>query len=94
VSDKEATPKLVGPLQRALNKRGAGSMDHRPATAKRIPSKPLVEILVSGQADADLRAEIQDIRTLRTAASQAMDVVRESPGVAVLRMFEVPTAHR
>ena len=44
-----------------------------------------MEILISGQADTDPRAEIQDIQTLRTIASQAMDIVRQSPGVAVLR---------
>ena len=44
-----------------------------------------MEILISGQADTDPRTEIQDIQTLRTLASQAMAVVRQSRGVAVLR---------
>src|SRR5436309_4298026 len=84
VSDKEATPKLMGPLQGALNKQVPGAW----ITVRQLQTNPVetpVEILMSGQADADPRAEIQDIQTLRTLASQAMDVVRQTPGVAVLR---------
>ena len=84
VSDKEATPKLIGPLQGALNKQVPGAW----ITVRQLQTNPVetpVEILISGQADTDPRAEIQDIQTLRTIASQAMDIVRQSPGVAVLR---------
>jgi len=84
VSDKEATPKLIGPLQGALNKQVPGAW----ITVRQLQTNPVetpVEILISGQADADPRVESQDIQTLRTMASQAMDVVRQSPGVAVLR---------
>jgi multidrug efflux pump len=84
VSDKETTPKLIGPLQAALNKQVPGAW----ITVRQLQTNPVetpVEILISGQADADPRAEIQDIQTLRTLASEAMDVVRQSPGVAVLR---------
>src|SRR2546426_1465281 len=84
VSDKEATPKLIGPLQAALNKQVPGAW----ITVRQLQTKPVetpVEILISGQADTDARTEIQDVQTLRTIASQAMDIVRESPGVAVLR---------
>ena len=84
VSDKEATPKLIGPLQAALNKQVPGAW----ITVRQLQTNPVetpVEILISGQADADPRVEIQDIQTLRTMASQAMDIVRQSPGVAVLR---------
>src|SRR5437879_13754703 len=84
VSDKEATPKLIGPLQGALNKQVPGAW----ITVRQLQTNPVetpVEILISGQADTDPRAEIQDIQTLRTIASQAMDIVRQSPAVAVLR---------
>jgi multidrug efflux pump len=84
VSDKEATPKLIGPLQEALNRRVPGAW----ITVRQLQTNPVetpVEILVSGQADVDPRAEIQDIQTLRTIASQAMGIVRPSPGVSVLR---------
>ncbi len=84
VSDKEATPKLIGPLQSALNKQVPGAW----ITVRQLQTNPVetpVEILISGQADTDPRTEIQDIQTLRTLASQAMAVVRQSRGVAVLR---------
>jgi len=84
VSDKEATPKLIGPLQAELNKQVPGAW----ITVRQLQTNPVetpVEILISGQADTDPRTEIQDIQTLRTVASQAMDIVRKSPGVAVLR---------
>src|SRR5882757_9624731 len=84
VSDKELTPKLIGPLQAALNKQVPGAW----ITVRQLQTNPVetpVEILISGQADTDPRTESQDIQTLRTLASQAMNIVRRSPGVAVLR---------
>ncbi len=84
VNDKEATPKLIGPLQGALNKQVPGAW----ITVRQLQTNPVetpVEILISGQADTDPRTEIQDIHTLRTLASQVMDVVGQSPGIAVLR---------
>src|SRR5258706_221064 len=84
VSDKEATPKLIGPLQAALSKQVPGAW----ITVRQLQTNPVetpVEILISGQADTDPQTEIRDIQTLRTMASQAMDVVRQAPGVAVLR---------
>jgi len=84
VSDKEATPKLIGPLQAALNKQVPGGW----ITVRQLQTNPVetpVEILISGQADTDPRTESQDIQTLRTLASQVMKVVGQSRGVAVLR---------
>src|SRR5256884_1756250 len=84
VSDKEATPKLIGPLQATLNKQVPGAW----ITVRQLQTNPVetpVEILIAGQADSDPRTEIQDIQTLRTLASQVMNVFRQSPGVAVLR---------
>ena len=84
VSDKEATPKLIGPLQSALNKQVPGAW----ITVRQLQTNPVetpVEILISGQADTDPRTEIQDVQTLRTLASQAMNVVQQAPGIAVLR---------
>src|SRR6202795_2873746 len=84
VSDKEATPKLIGPLQGALNKQVPGAW----ITVRQLQTNPVetpVEILISGQGDTDPRTESQDIQTLRTLASQAMNIVRQSSGVAVLR---------
>ena len=93
VSDKEATPKLIGPLQEALNKRVPGAW----ITVRQLQTNPVetpVEILISGQADVDPQAEIQDIQTLRTIASQAMDIVRPSPGISVLRDDWDPTVQK
>jgi multidrug efflux pump subunit AcrB len=84
VSDKDATPKLIGPLQAALNKQVPGAW----ITVRQLQTNPVetpVEILISGQADTDPRTEIQDVQTLRTLASQAMNVVQQAPGIAVLR---------
>ena len=44
-----------------------------------------VEVLITGQADTDPHTESQDIRSLRAIASQAMDIIRQSPGISVLR---------
>src|SRR5467141_2181061 len=84
VHDKEATPKLIGPLQDELNKQVPGAW----ITVRQLQTNPVetpVEVLISGQVDAEARTESEDIQTLRTMASQAMDIVRQSPGVAVLR---------
>jgi multidrug efflux pump subunit AcrB len=84
VRDKEATPKLIGPLQYELNKQVPGAW----ITVRQLQTNPVetpVEVLISGQADTDPRTESEDIRSLRTIASQAMDIVRQSPGISVLR---------
>src|SRR5947208_3881562 len=83
VRDKQATPKLIGPLQSALNKQVPGAW----ITVRQLQTNPVetpVELLISGQADTDPRAEIRDIQTLRTLVSQAMDGVRQSLGAPVL----------
>src|SRR5438270_4309660 len=84
VRDKEATPKLIGPLQDELNKQVPGAW----ITVRQLQTNPVetpVEVLISGQADSDPRTENDDIRSLRAIASQAMDIVRQSPGISVLR---------
>jgi len=59
-------------------------MDHG-ATVANDPVETPVEVLITGQADTDPRTESDDIRSLRAIASQAMDIVRQSPGISVLR---------
>jgi multidrug efflux pump subunit AcrB len=84
VRDKEATPKLIGPLQDELNKQVPGAW----ITVRQLQTNPVetpVEVLITGQADTDPRTETEDIRSLRAIASQAMDIVRQSPGISVLR---------
>jgi len=75
VRDKEATPKLIGLLQDELNKQVPGAW----ITVRQLQTNPVetpVEVLISGQADTDPRTEAEDIRSLRTIASQVMDIVR------------------
>ena len=84
VRDKEAAPKLIGPIQEELNKQVPGAW----ITVRQLQTNPVetpVEVLISGQADTDPRTEREDIRSLRAIASQAMDIVRQSPGISVLR---------
>jgi multidrug efflux pump subunit AcrB len=84
VRDKEATPKLIGPLQDELNKQVPGAW----ITVRQLQTNPVetpVEVLISGQADTDPRTESEDIRSLRVIASKAMDIVRQAPGISVLR---------
>src|SRR6266404_5619726 len=84
VRDKEATPSLIGPIQRELNEQVPGAW----ITVRQLQTNPVetpVEVLITGQADTDPRTASEDIRTLRAIASQAMDIVRQSPGIAVLR---------
>ena len=84
VSDKELTPKIIGPLQSALSRQVPGAW----ITVRQLQTNPVetpVEILISGQADTDVKDETADIQTLRGIATQAMDVLRQSPGIAVMR---------
>jgi multidrug efflux pump subunit AcrB len=84
VSDKELTPKIIGPLQSALSRQVPGAW----ITVRQLQTNPVetpVEILISGQADTDAKDEATDIQTLRGIARQAIDVLRQSPGIAVMR---------
>jgi multidrug efflux pump len=84
VSDKELTPEIIGPMQSALSRQVPGAW----ITVRQLQTNPVetpVEILISGQADTDAKDEATDIQTLRGIATQAMDVLRQSPGIAVMR---------
>jgi hypothetical protein len=58
VSDKELTPKIIGPLQAALSRQVPGAW----ITVRQLQTNP-VEILISGQADVDAKDEATDIQT-------------------------------
>jgi multidrug efflux pump subunit AcrB len=84
VSDKELTPKIIGPMQSALSRQVPGAW----ITVRQLQTNPVetpVEILISGQADTDAKDEATDIQTLRGIAAQAMDILRQFPGIAVMR---------
>jgi multidrug efflux pump subunit AcrB len=84
VSDKELTPKVIGPLQSALSREVPGAW----ITVRQLQTNPVetpVEILISGQADTDVKDEAVDIQTLRGIAMQTMDILSQAPGIAVMR---------
>jgi multidrug efflux pump subunit AcrB len=84
VNDKEATPKIIRPLQEELSKRVPGAW----ITVRQLQTNPVetpVELLISGQSDTDPINETSDIQALRQIAGQAEDIVRSAPGVAVRR---------
>jgi multidrug efflux pump subunit AcrB len=84
LSDKELTPKIIGPLQSALSREVPGAW----ITVRQLQTNPVetpVEVLISGQADTDVKDEGADIQTLRAIARQAMNVLDQSPGIAVMR---------
>src|ERR1700675_294869 len=84
VSDKELTPKIIGPLQSALSREVPGAW----ITVRQLQTNPVetpVEILISGQADTDVKDEAADIQTLRGIAVRTMDILGPAPGIAVLR---------
>ena len=84
ITDKEESPKLARPIQDALDKEVPGAW----ITVRQLQTNPVenpVELLISAQEDVDAKNEISDIRTLRQIAGQAQDIVRQAPGIAVLR---------
>jgi multidrug efflux pump subunit AcrB len=84
VSDKDATPKIIGPLQQELSKQVPGAW----ITVRQLQTNPVeipVEILISGQTDTDARTEASDIHTLRQIAAEVEDIVQHQPGSSVLR---------
>lgn len=84
VDDKELTPTIIGPMQSALSREVPGAW----ITVRQLQTNPVetpVEILISGQADTDVKDEAADIQTLRGIATQAMDILQQSPGIAVMR---------
>src|SRR6266403_2529284 len=77
-------PKSIGPLQSALSREVPGAW----ITVRQLQTNPVetpVEILISGQADTDAKDEAADIRALRGIATQAIDILQQSPGIAVMR---------
>jgi len=59
---------------------------------KRNPVETPVEILISGQEDADPRVEIQEYKRFAPWFTGNAIVRKVQPGVAVLGMLGLPTA--
>jgi multidrug efflux pump subunit AcrB len=84
ISDKEATPDLVKPLQTALSNEIAGAY----LTVHQLQTNPVefpVEVRISGMSDVDPSEEALDIQTMRSLAGQAQDILRAIPGVQVVQ---------
>jgi multidrug efflux pump subunit AcrB len=84
LTNKEATPAFVKPLQAALSKQIAGAF----AVVHQLQTNPVefpVEIRVSGMADVDPKEETADNLTLRHLAGEVQDILRNLPGVQVVQ---------
>jgi multidrug efflux pump subunit AcrB len=84
LSDKEATPELVKPLQSRLSAEipGAFLIVHQLQTN---PVEFPVEVRISNTSDVDPKDEAEDIQTLRRLAGQVQDILRPIPGVQTVQ---------
>jgi multidrug efflux pump subunit AcrB len=84
VRDKEATPALAGPLQKALEAEipGANLIVHQ---LQINPVEFPIDLQISGISDLDPSREISDIRTLRQLATQAEAILRPLPGISIVQ---------
>ena len=84
LSVKEATPKIVKPLETALSEEIPGAF----VLVKQLQTNPVefpVEIRISDTSDVDPKDETQDIQTLRRLANQVQDILRPLPGVQTVQ---------
>ena len=82
--DKEATPRLIGPLQSAVSKEVPGAY----VTLHQLQTNPVefpVEVRISGTSDVDPKDEPADIETLRKLAGAVEKIFRPLPGVHVVQ---------
>jgi multidrug efflux pump subunit AcrB len=84
LNDKEATPKLMRPLQEALSREIPGAF----LTVHQLQTNPVefpIEVNISGVSDVDTRDEKQDNETLRRLAGEVQDILRPIPGMQVVQ---------
>ena len=84
LSDKDATPEVIKPLQSALSREIPGAY----LTVHQLQTNPVefpVEIRISGVSDVDPKQETGDIRNLRRLAGQVQDILRSLRGVQVVQ---------
>jgi multidrug efflux pump subunit AcrB len=81
---KDATPEIVGPLQKALDTQvpGANIIVHQLQTN---PVEFPVEVRITGVSDLDPSREDADVRTLRQIGAQTEAIFRPLPGVSVVQ---------
>jgi multidrug efflux pump subunit AcrB len=84
VFEKEDTPRLIGPMQRALSAEVPGAwIDARQLETNPVPYP--VRAFVSARSAVDAQDEAADIRTLRRLAREVEDVLRGAPTAARVR---------
>jgi len=84
LNDKEATPKLMRPLQEALSREIPGAF----LTVHQLQTNPVefpIEANISGVSDVDTKDEKQDNETLRRLAGEVQDILRPIPGMQVVQ---------
>jgi len=82
--DKEATPRLAGPLQSTVQKEIPGAY----VTVHQLQTNPVefpVEVGISGTSDVDPKEEAADIENLRKLSGAVENVFRSVPGAAVVQ---------
>lgn len=84
LTEKEATPEIIKPLQMALSREipGAFLIVHQLQTN---PVEFPVELRISDASDIDPKDEGKDIEQLRRLAGLAEDILRAIPGVEVVK---------
>ena len=84
LSDKEATPGVIGQLQSTLSKEIAGAY----VTVHQLQTNPVefpVEVQISGTSDVDPTQESADNENLRMLAGRVQDILRPISGVQVVQ---------
>jgi multidrug efflux pump subunit AcrB len=82
--DKEATPRVIGPLQSALSQEIAGAY----VTVHQLQTNPVefpVEVRISGTSDVDPSQEPADNENLRALAGKVQEILRPIAGVQVVQ---------
>jgi len=89
VTDKEATPDLVQPLQAALSEALPGAY----AIVHQLQTNPIefpIEVRISSTSDIDPKSEAADNATLRRLAGQVQDLLSPVPGVQLVQNDWLP----
>jgi multidrug efflux pump subunit AcrB len=95
LSDKDATPRVAGPLQQALSREIPGAF----VVMKQLQSNPVsfpVEVRIFSVSDIDPVDEAADIENLRRYANQVQQILRSAPGVQTVQndwFAESPVLH-
>jgi multidrug efflux pump subunit AcrB len=95
LTDKDATPRVAGPLQEALSREIPGAF----VVMKQLQSNPVsfpIEVRIFSVSDIDPVDEPADIENLRRFAGQVQDILRAAPGVQTVQndwFAESPIMH-